>query len=62
MFSAYLMNLDAFEQAGGDLMLPFNYIDRPGNHGAWGHLEHQDDSIDTSEKFRALLYYIKDQQ
>jgi hypothetical protein len=61
MFSAYLMNLDAFERAGGDLMIPFNYVDRPGNHGAWGHLEHQDDSVDSSEKFRALLYYIKDQ-
>jgi hypothetical protein len=61
MFSAYLMNLNAFEQAGGDLMLPFNYVDRPGNHGAWGHLEHQDDSVESSEKFRALLYYIKDQ-
>ncbi len=61
MFSAYLKNLNAFEQAGGDLLIPFNYVDRPGNHGAWGHLEHQDDSVDTSEKFRALLYYIKDQ-
>jgi hypothetical protein len=61
MFSAYLMNLDAFEQAGGDLLIPFNYVDRPGNHGSWGHLEHQDDSVDSSEKFRALLYYIKDQ-
>ncbi len=61
MFSAYLMNLDAFEQAGGDLLLPFNYVDRPGNHGAWGHLEHQDASVDSSQKFKALLYYIKDQ-
>ena len=61
MFSAYLMNLDAFEQAGGDLLLPFNYVDRPGNHGAWGHLEHQDASVDSSLKFKALLYYIKDQ-
>ncbi len=61
MFSAYLKNLNAFEAAGGDLMIPFNYVDRPGNHGAWGHLEHQDDSVDSSEKFRALLYYIKDQ-
>ncbi|MEZ6192921.1 MAG: hypothetical protein R3C45_16740 [Phycisphaerales bacterium] len=62
MFSAYLMNLKAFEEAGADLVLPFNYVDRPGNHGAWGHLEHQDDAVDTSEKFKALLYYVKDQE
>ncbi len=59
MFSAYLANLDAFEQAGGDLMVPFNYVDRPGDHGAWGHLETQDASLDNAEKFRALLYYIQ---
>ncbi len=61
MFSAYLSNLNAFEQAGADLVCPFNYVDRPGNHGAWGHLEQQDASLETSEKFRALLYYVKDQ-
>ena len=61
MFNAYLKNLDAFEQAGGDLMVPFNYIDRPGNHGAWGHLEFQDATLDNAPKFKALLYYIKDQ-
>lgn len=61
MFSAYLMNLDAFEQAGGDLLLPFNYVDRPGNHGSWGHLEYQDANVNDSQKFKALLYYIKDQ-
>jgi len=61
MFSVYLQNLNAFEQAGGDLFLAFNYVGRPGNHGAWGHLEHQDDSIDISPKFKALLYYVKDQ-
>lgn len=61
MFSAYLMNLNAFEQAGADLICPFNYVDRPGNHGAWGHLEKQDESLENSEKFRALLYYVKDQ-
>ncbi|GAB4186199.1 MAG: hypothetical protein Kow00105_00670 [Phycisphaeraceae bacterium] len=60
MFSAYLKNMDAFEQAGGDLMLAFNYVDRPGNHGAWGHLEQQDSTLDNAQKFRALLYYIKD--
>jgi hypothetical protein len=61
MFNVYLQNLGAFEQAGGDLMTVFNFVDRPGNHGAWGHLEHQDDSLDVSPKFKALLYYIKDQ-
>jgi hypothetical protein len=61
MFNAYLQNLGAFEQAGADLVCPFNYVDRPGNHGAWGHLEQQDASLDNSEKFRALLYYVKDQ-
>ncbi len=61
MFSAYLQNLDAFEQAGADLVCPFNYVDHPGNHGAWGHLEVQDASLENSEKFRALMYYIKDQ-
>lgn len=61
MFSAYLQNLSAFEQAGADLICPFNYVDRPGNHGAWGHLEQQDASLDNSEKFRALMYYVKDQ-
>ncbi len=62
MFSAYLKNLMAFEEAGADLMVPFNYVDRPCNHGAWGHLEHQDDAVDSSEKFKALLYYVKDQE
>lgn len=61
MFNAYLMNLSAFEQAGGELMVPFNFIDRPGDHGAWGHLTTQDATLDTSPKFKALLYYIKDQ-
>ncbi len=61
MFNVYLQNLSAFEQAGADLLTVFNYVDRPGNHGAWGHLEYQDAAHDNSPKFKALMYYVKDQ-
>lgn len=57
MYILYLMNMRAFERAGGDLFVAFNDVGAPGRYGSWGHLEYQTQPIENAPKYKALIDY-----
>ena len=57
IYDAYLANMRQWEQAGGSLLVAFNFIDKPDKWGAWGQLEFMDQDISDAPKYRALLEY-----
>lgn len=57
MYALYLMNMRAFEQAGGDLFVAFNDVGQPGKFGSWGHLEYQTQPAGDAPKYKALMDY-----
>ncbi len=57
MYDLYLMNMRAFEQAGGDLFVAFNDVGAPGRYGSWGHLEYQNQPTNDAPKYKALIDY-----
>ena len=58
MHELYLLNMQLFEAAGGDLYVAFNDVSRPGKHGSWGHMAYQDQPIEDAPKYKALLDYM----
>jgi len=57
IYGLYLLNMRLFENAGGDLIVAYNDVSRPGRHGSWGHLAYQEQRLEEAPKFRALLDY-----
>ncbi|GAB4107923.1 MAG: hypothetical protein Kow00105_12460 [Phycisphaeraceae bacterium] len=57
MYQVYLANMREWENAGGSLFTAFNFVEKPDQWGAWGHLDLMDQAISDSPKMRALLDY-----
>ena len=57
MYDLYQQNMLEFERAGGSANVMFNYVGRRDQWGSWGHLEYQDQSLNSAQKFKAMLDY-----
>ncbi len=55
MEQLYLDNLAAWEAAGGDGEWWYQDVSRPSKHGAWGHLQYQDQPVGDAPKMKAIL-------
>ncbi len=56
MYQCYadLLNL-FFNKVGGELFVALTYVAGHGRSGSWGHLQYQDEPLDTAPKFKALV-------
>ncbi len=57
MYDLYQQNMLEFERAGGSANVMFNYVGRRDQWGSWGHLQYQDESLNSAQKFKAMLDY-----
>jgi hypothetical protein len=57
MYDLYQQNMLEFERAGGSANVMFNYVGRRDQWGSWGHLQYQDESLNSARKFKAILDY-----
>lgn len=58
MGELYTQYLNTWKQLGGNLFMHFTDIGTPGRYGAWGALEHVEQT--SSSKYNALLSYLND--
>ncbi len=57
IYDLYQQNMAAFQNAGGSSLVHFNSVRPDDQFGAWGALERENQSIETSPKYLALLEY-----
>ena len=60
MFGLYIQYLDMLKEEGVTMLSHFSYVFPYSRFGSWGALEHQEQSVDSAHKYRALLQWIVD--
>ena len=55
MYRLYAEWFNAFHDMGGELLAAYNYVGPQNRFGCWGHLQYQDEPVETAPKYRAVV-------
>ncbi|MGB1014750.1 MAG: cellulose-binding protein, partial [Nannocystaceae bacterium] len=61
MGALYSDYLNGWKDAGGQLMVMFNYVDHYTKWGSWGLLEYQNQAIEAAPKYQSTMEFVNQQ-
>lgn len=61
MYDAYTALLRGCQDAGVEVVTAFSYVGQQTKWGSWGHLQYQDEPLESAPKFRALVEFAATQ-